>query len=398
MQTNSICTLEEFLNTCQQNDKYFDMLRIMAQLSKLFSENSVPYLDYRLAENLFCKYYNAINDARSCTAYDARLNHLGIGIKTFILRKDKQNNTYYSTEKIAEFNKLKPELQPLRGDDLAYKISQFRNDRINFANNSYNVNENQYHIVGRIPGELLIFNTPYEHINLDNIKVTSDNETTITFEDKINEYTFNKSKSVLIKKFIVPTINKRIKVDIIEDPLSLIEKYFSSQEGISTKSNLNTLKKGTNYVMLPLYSYKHNVKYVAEKSGLNQWNASGRQRNEDELYIPIPSYIHKNYSDFFPNRDCTFKLHLPNGNIIDAKVCQDGGKALMSNPNRDLGHYILRQALKKKPGELVTIDDLNRYGFDSICIEKKYDTKNTTYYYKLYFTDEFGDYDEFIER
>ena len=70
----------------------------------------------------------------------------------------------------------------------------------------------------------------------------------------------------------------------------------------------------------------------------------------------------------------------------------------MSNPNRDLGHYILRQALKKKPGELVTIDDLNRYGFDSICIEKKYDTKNTTYYYKLYFTDEFGDYDEFIER
>lgn len=99
------------------------MLGLMASLSKLFSENDVPYLDYRLTENLFCKYYNAINDARSCTAYDARFVGLGIGVKTFIL------NNNASTEKIAEFNKLRPHLVYLRGIELAKKLAEFRNSR-----------------------------------------------------------------------------------------------------------------------------------------------------------------------------------------------------------------------------------------------------------------------------
>ena len=77
--------LESFLSNWRNNSTYFEMLQLMASISRLFSESATPYLDYRLAENLFCKYFNAQNDARSCTAYDARLSHLGIGIKTFIL-------------------------------------------------------------------------------------------------------------------------------------------------------------------------------------------------------------------------------------------------------------------------------------------------------------------------
>lgn len=92
---------KEFLEDWYSNNDYFDMLRLIAQLSKLFSDNSIPYLDYRVTENLFCKYYNAINDARACMAYDARIGTLGIGIKTFGI----SGGT--STEKIAEFNKLK---------------------------------------------------------------------------------------------------------------------------------------------------------------------------------------------------------------------------------------------------------------------------------------------------
>ena len=38
---------------------------------------------------------------------------------------------------------------------------------------------------------------------------------------------------------------------------------------------------------------------VFEKSGLNQWNAGGRPRHSDEVYIPIPSEIHKNFQGFF---------------------------------------------------------------------------------------------------
>lgn len=36
------------------------MLCLIASLSRLFSERSIPHIDYRIAENLFCKFYNAI--------------------------------------------------------------------------------------------------------------------------------------------------------------------------------------------------------------------------------------------------------------------------------------------------------------------------------------------------
>ena len=48
----------KFINSWSNNNAYFEMLALLSSLSKLFSENSVPYLDYRIAENLFCKYFN----------------------------------------------------------------------------------------------------------------------------------------------------------------------------------------------------------------------------------------------------------------------------------------------------------------------------------------------------
>ena len=136
----------KFIESWQSNNQYFEMLKLLASLSKLFSESATPYLDYRIAENLFCKYYSAINDARSCTAYDARLGKLGIGIKTFGI----QNGT--SVEKIAEFNRLKPELDKLNGKKLAIQLAEFRNDRIHVANNTYDIEKSIYHIVGRSNG------------------------------------------------------------------------------------------------------------------------------------------------------------------------------------------------------------------------------------------------------
>jgi hypothetical protein len=41
---------------------------------------------------------------------------------------------------------------------------------------------------------------------------------------------------------------------------------------------------------------------VFERSGLNQWNARGRKRNESEVYIPIPKLIHDKFPNFFPGR------------------------------------------------------------------------------------------------
>lgn len=357
--------LTEFLNGWQENTKYFEMLKLMAQLSKLFSNSDTPYLDYRLAENLFCRYYSALNDARACMAYDARISRIGIGIKTFIL---KGNDAMTSQEKIAEFNKLRRFLSPLSNIDLAKKIGEFRNERMQTANNTYGVTETQYHIVGRTNGLLRLFNSPYEEIDIERIHLDKDDETSCVFHDEKNEYTFNKSKSVLLKRFHVPNTYKDIEVDIIQEPLALLEKLFTNQKETIRESA--KIIRGVDYIILPLYSLKNGERYVPQKSGLNQFNAKGRVRNRFEVYIPVPILIHKTYPDFFPSRDEAFILHLPDGKKLSAKICQENGKALMSNPNKDLGEWIIDKVLKKREWELVTIDDLDKLGFDSVCIEK----------------------------
>lgn len=350
-----------FLEKWQSNEQYFDMLVLLSSLSNLFSDNSVPYLDYRVAENLFCKYFDAINDARSCTAYDARLGTLGIGVKTFGIKKA-------STEKIAEFDRLKPQLDVLSGKRLAVQLAQFRNERIEFANNTFDVSDSIYHIVGRCEGGLKIFNTPYNKIDIDDIHEVKDKEKSLSFVSGGEFYNFNKSKSVLMKRFFLPKEHKYVPVEILEDPLQLLSELLRKHTGELKKARL---QKGVDYVVLPLYSTQKGIN-VPLKSGLNQWNAGGRKRDENEIYIPVPAKIHKEYPDFFPTRDEQFELQLPHGESLSAKICQQGGKALMSNPNSALGEWILRKVLKKEPGELVTMEDLNRFGVDSVYIEKKH--------------------------
>ena len=368
------------------------MLQLMASISRLFSESPTPYLDYRLAENLFCKYYNAQNDARSCTAYDARLQNLGIGIKTFGINKGS------SLEKIAEFNKLKPKLDQLSGYDLAKQIAVFRNERMEFANNTYDVCETQYHIIGRQEGCLKVFNTPYDKVNVDAICDVQDKDTSIAFNDGINEYSFNKSKSVLLKKFYLPKDYEEIPIHILGEPLELLARLLQDKQGSATnRIYIPQEVKGVDYVILPLYSSRGQM-HVAERSGLNQWNAKGRPRDVNEVYIPIPKSIHHLYPDFFPDRDHPFELILPDGKSLSAKICQEGGKALMSNPNAALGEWLLRKVLRKPIGEIVTMDDLNTFGIDSVKIISTHKRNSAGEpIYKIVFTQtDYEDYRTFV--
>lgn len=107
-----------------------------------------------------------------------------------------------------------------------------------------------------------------------------------------------------------------------------------------------------------------------EKSGLNQWNAGGRKRDFGEVYIPIPAEIHKQFPNFFPERDQLFELKIPTGEVFSAKVCQDNSKALMTNPNKALSDWLLRKVFQVKEGELLTIEKMNELGFDSVIICK----------------------------
>jgi hypothetical protein len=346
----------------EKNGNYLKLLSAVSKLSGLFSESSVPFINYRVAENIFCRSFDAGNLSRSDTAFDANYNSIGVGLKTFVCN----GNT--STEKVAEFNSLSRTLKDFKGKDLALKLGEYRNDRINLANRVYDIENSLYHIVARKEKELLLYETDYNTIDVGNIHSVKDNKASLQFEDGNNLYSFNYSKSTLFRKFIIPQNAFRLPIDIIEDPYSLLLELFEDNKNLKTATD--KLVKGKNYVILPLYGIKNKEKFVFDKSGLNQWNANGRSRNFGEIYIPIPKKIHNDYPNFFPERDQDFNLQIPTGEIFTAKVCQDNSKALMTNPNKALSDWLLRKVLQLAEGELATIEKLDELGFDSVIIVK----------------------------
>ena len=48
----------------------------------------------------------------------------------------------------------------------------------------------------------------------------------------------------------------------------------------------------------------------------------------------------------------------------------------MSNPNVDLGKWLINEVLKINPSELITYELLEQYGIDSVMIEKLWDIEN----------------------
>ena len=164
------------------------------------------------------------------------------------------------------------------------------------------------------------------------------------------------------------------------------------------------LNKAIDYVILPLYGTKNKkVKKVQERAGLNQWNARGRKRDSGEVYIPVPSPVHKKHNDFFPAKDSEhnkFNLILPTGEILSASMCQTSmveingrkvnkGKGLMTNPNNALSNWLLRKVLQLEENELATIEKLDELGFDSVIVTKlddsnyKIDIMKTNSYFEF---------------
>ncbi|HBR11000.1 MAG TPA: restriction endonuclease [Chryseobacterium sp.] len=342
-----------------ENDgNYLKLLSAVSKLSGLFSESSIPFINYRVAENIFCRSFGADNLSRSDTAFDANYNSVGVGLKTFTCQSGN------STEKVAEFNSLSRVLKDFAGKDLAHKLAEFRNERINLANRVYNIENSLYHIVARKEKELFLYETDYEHIDIKNIHSVKQNSASLQFEDGKNFYSFNFSKSTLFRKFSIPDFAFRLPIEILEDPYTLLLELF--QEKV-----LKEKTEEKEFVILPLYGYRKNKeKFVFERSGLNQWNANGRKRDFGEIYIPIPIEIHKSFPNFFPPRDKKFNLEVPTKEILSAKVCQENSKALMTDPNKALSDWLLRKVLKLKEGELATVEKLNELGFDSVIITK----------------------------
>jgi hypothetical protein len=362
---------------------YFENLESIAKLSNLFSESTSPYLGYRVVENTFCKSLGADNLSRSDCSADASKDKIGIGIKTFL------NNNGKTLQKVAEFNKDAEKLRDKLPKEIVSIVSELRNERIKATKRIHGLDEMIYHCVVREPGKIKIFECPMDEINLKTIKNVKLKNNTITFEDDKNEYSINLSKSTLYKRFITDKVIKEISVKIIENPDEIIKNLFKNPE--SNNLTFVPIRKEKDYVYLPLFS-DVGGRNVPERSGLNQWNAAGRPRDANEVYIPIPIWIHRKFPEFFPPRDEVFKLVLPDGQTLSTKVCQAGNKALMSNPNAALGKWILRQVMDLKENELLTYERLEELGLDSVIIYKEENGE-----YKIDFT-QIGSYDEFYNE
>jgi hypothetical protein len=364
---------------------YKKMLSAAGSLSNLFSESDAPYLVSRNVENAFCEAFGAENLGRSDCSADALLNRVGIGIKTFLHGNGK------TLQKIAEFNRDSELYRGKSPKELINIISTLRNERIEFTKRTYGIDTMLYHCVTRKPGKIFIFEEPMDYIqtsSITNIKV-SNNRNTITFEDGLNEYSFNVTKSTLYKRFTNDEPIDEIDVNILENPYQELAKLFGFEIAPIQVPVVSDSIENFEYVILPLFSDRGNKRHVPEKSGLNQWNAAGRPRNANEIYIPIPMWIHRKFPEFFPDRDKPFQLRLPDKSLLSAKVCQDNRKALMSNPNSALGEWLLRKVMNLKERELLTYEMLERLNIDSVIVYKHSDKHYSIDFCSL------GSYDKF---
>ncbi len=384
---------------------YKKMLAIMGQLSNLFSENESPYLAYRAHENIFCKYMEAENLARYDCSADAKKGRIGIGLKTWMGNDD---------QKVAEFGKLKSSYSALEGYNLVRKIAEYRNERIRVTKKLHGIDTMIYHVVKRVPGAMQILECLFDPIDLDNIVLISGkgNDNNTYFTDGKHEYHFSISKNTLYMIFNDLELLDTIDVQIMPDPYSwmmsmlVLNRELTENKEIDYNINIenhdlnvsSVYKEKKEQLCLPLYSVRHGEKFVGEKSGLNQWNAAGRRRDPNELYIPYQAIDRNRAPEFFPPRDTPFVLHLPDGTEMSAKVCQEAdknnpliGKAIMSNPNKVLGKWLLRDVFELQENTIVTYEMLEQFGVDSVVFTKIKDLE-----YAVDFA-EIGTYEAFYE-
>ena len=353
-------------------------------------------------ENIFCHALGADNLARNDMAYDAVLrdknlsNICGVGLKTFLAPTDK------SMQKIAEFNKLSHKLKRDLADEILVKrLAGYRNTRIKSADTTYGVTERIYHCVARREKYLLLFEEGYHPIDVDNINVISKSKASIFFTDSLGKYKYNFSKSTLYKNFCVPNYADKLEISILPKPYDVLialrplfkDSYVLNDankiedpippQPYDILNEIRNLSKNQvvwpelgihEHVILPLYSTNRKDadggKWVPLRSGLNQWNAAGRPRDYGEVYIPIPADIHSLRPTFFPPRNTPFRLKIPTGKILNARVCQDGSKALMTNPNKALAEWLLRGVLGLDEKQVLDYNRLLTIGVDSVIISK----------------------------
>ncbi|ACV27116.1 phospholipase D-like domain-containing protein [Kangiella koreensis] len=366
-------------------EKYKNLLIALGSLSKLYSSSIKPYLHYRGHEGVFNYSFKAVDHSRSDISFDSSKNSIALGLKTFL------HNNGSTFQKIAEFNTVDSQIRQFGSNHkkLIKYISEQRNKRLEQSLAITGCEHMLYHLLTRSDNEMHVSEVEMTPITLKKIKGVIKKNNIIHFRDNFYEYKFSLSKNTLFKKFDLSNqIVDSFEVRIIDNPYDVLNDLI--QQDISTDESLNG-----EFIILPLYNARNEE--VSKGTGLNKWNAAGRKRHKDEVSISIPRWIHTTFPDFFsynPNNNQPFNLKLPNGLILPAKVCEQGGKALQSNPNRALGNWLLRDVLKVPAGKLVTLKMLREANIDSVMLTK---VDKDSHQYEIDFL-KCGSYQEFYDN
>ena len=111
-------------------------------------------------------------------------------------------------------------------------------------------------------------------------------------------------------------------------------------------------------------STKSGIEIVPQRSGLNWGQRPGR--NQNQAYIAVPVDVQR--SGFFPDRGEPFIIECDDGEKFKCVRSQASGKAIESTTDNSLIGLYFRKRLSVRPGHMITIDHLHKYGRVSVDV------------------------------
>lgn len=388
----------------EQRNEYIHFLQIYGALSNLFRQKKgdlVPHLDSKFQETIYARIFNSKNVDLNNTPHDVLAiwgdERIGIGLKTWMYNKP----SFQKVMQLKKYQNIINESKSQGLEALAHKISEIKNERMLFDYNRLGLtyDKNIYHYITREKGQFLINECSYPLIDLENLSRFNLTDSGFTWSDSKKDYKFTFGDCQVYQKFDSEQYNTQLlgkfEINILDDPFKfLLDAYLNIAE-ISLE-----MEEDIYEVYLPLYSFK--TKEVEEKSGLNAWNGSSKNKGSEtlrplnEIYIPIPREFHQKHPDFFTKNifdfenerrqnfesfnkpEIRFHLNLPNGKKIPSLITQSNMKGLQSGSNDELdetgkrygqaalGQWLLVDVLGLKNRKLVTREWLELKGTDSV--------------------------------
>ena len=411
----------------EEKEIYSQYLEIYGALSNLFRQkkgNLIPYLDSKYQETVYARAFkseivdigNTPHDVLSIFGND----RIGIGLKTWM-------NTTDSYQKVMQLKRYRDEIEESiktgNPENIAYTISKLKNERMMQDHKRLGLNENSniYHYVTRDEGRMVLQETAYPLIDLNNLQdFNMNSSSSFSWSDGRKEYRYSYADSQIWQKFSASnsdtTVIDQIEIEIMDDPFQfLLDAYLD----LAVQYEKEEAEYEVAY--LPLYSYRS--KQVQNKAALNAWNAASKTKGSDikrpdrEIYISIPIEFHRKYPYFFSpknmmeiiderekikshNRgkdkeekldlpEVRFRIILPNDKVFPGLVTADKMKQFQSGGyltgdderygQSHLGNWLLNEVLDLGPRELVTKEWLNKKETDSIKLWREKDDYENIY-------------------